>query len=175
MTEDPLQLDTRKRIFNLIESSPGVHFREISRRLDIPMGVVEYHVNYMLKRDMIVARREGRYKRYYTEGKIGSKEKKVLAFLRKDIPRAIIMYVMLNPGARHRDLKAELGISGSTLTCHLKKMVKKEVLTEKEEGGGKALFVEDPDTVSRTLIIYKKSFMDDLVESFTETWMDMEF
>jgi hypothetical protein len=54
-------------------------------------------------------------------------------------------------------------------------MVKKGVLREEEKGGGKEFFVEDPDTVSRTLIIYKKSFMDDLVESFTETWMDMEF
>jgi predicted transcriptional regulator len=175
MKEDPLQLDTRRMIFELIESSPGIHFREISRRLDIPMGVVEYHINYMLKRDMIIARMEGRYKRYYTEGKIGSKEKRVLAFLRKDIPRNVIMFLMLNPGARHRDIKAELGISGSTLSFHLKKMIKKEVLQEEGEGGKKKFFVTDPDTVSRTLIIYKKSFMDDLVDSFTDTWMDMEF
>jgi predicted transcriptional regulator len=175
MKEDPLQLDTRKRIFDLIENTPGIHFREISRRLEIPMGVVEYHINYMLKRDMIVARMEGRYKRYYTEGKIGSKEKRVLAFLRKDVPRAIIMHLMLNPGARHRDLKAELGISGSTLSFHLKKMIKKEVIVDKGEGGKKEFYVVDPDTVSRTLIIYKKSFMDDLVDSFTDTWMDMEF
>ncbi len=175
MKEDPLQLDTRRRIFDLIENSPGVHFREVSRRLDIPMGVVEYHINYMLKRDMIVARMEGRYKRYYTEGKIGSKEKRVLAFLRKDVPRAIIVFLMLNPGARHRDLKAELGISGSTLSFHLKKMMKKEVLNEEDDSGTKKFYVVDPDTVSKTLIIYKKSFMDDLVDSFTDTWMDMEF
>ncbi|MGA1820184.1 MAG: winged helix-turn-helix transcriptional regulator [Thermoplasmatota archaeon] len=175
MKEDPLQLDTRKQIYDLIESSPGIHFREISRRLDIPMGVVEYHINYMLKRDMIVARMEGRYKRYYTEGKIGSREKSVLAFLRKDIPRAVIMHLMLNPGARHRDLKSELGISGSTLTFHLKKMIKKGIILEEGEESSSGYRVADPDTVSRTLIIYKKSFMDDLVDSFTETWMEMEF
>ncbi|MBN1538556.1 MAG: winged helix-turn-helix transcriptional regulator [Candidatus Thermoplasmatota archaeon] len=175
MKEDPLELDTRRMIYDIIESSPGIHFREISRRLDIPMGVVEYHINYMLKRDMIVARKEGRYKRYYTEGKIGSNEKKVLAFLRKDAPRAIIMHLMLNPGARHRDLKRELGISGSTLSFHLKKMLRKDVIREEEEGGHKRFHVVDPETVSRTLIIYKRSFMDDLVDSFTDTWMEMEF
>ena len=175
MKDDPLELDTRRRIFDLIKSSPGIHFREIARRLDIPMGVVEYHINYLLKRDMIVARKEGRYKRYYTEGKIGSKEKAVLAFLRKEIPRTIIMHLMLNPGARHRDLKSELGISGSTLTFHLKKMIKKGIILEEGEGGSRGYRVSDPDTVSRTLIIYKKSFMDDLVDSFTETWMEMEF
>ena len=111
MKEDPLQLDTRKLIFDLIENSPGIHFREISRRLEIPMGVVEYHINYMLKRDMIVARMEGRYKRYYTEGKIGSKEKRVLAFLRKDVPRAIILFLI--SAANTLDHYQTLGIDQS--------------------------------------------------------------
>jgi len=48
-------------------------------------------------------------------------------------------------------------------------------LLEEGEGGSSGYRVADPDTVSRTLIIYKKSFMDDLVDSFTETWMEMEF
>jgi predicted transcriptional regulator len=174
MKEDPLELDTRKRIYSLIESTPGVHFREISRRLEIPMGVVEYHLHFLLKKDMIIARKEGRYKRYYTEGKVGSRDKRVLAFLRKDVPRKILMYLMLEPGSRHRDLKDELKISGSTLTFHLKKMIKKEVVKEEESDGSKRFYVVDPEAVSRTLISYKRSFMDDLVDSFTETWMEMD-
>ncbi|MGA1822876.1 MAG: winged helix-turn-helix transcriptional regulator [Thermoplasmatota archaeon] len=175
MKDDPLELDTRKRIFDLIESSPGIHFREIARRLDIPMGVVEYHIHYMIKRDMIISKKEGRYKRYYTEGKHGSREKTVLPFLRKDVPRKIIMHLMLNPGSRHRDLKDQLNVSGSTLTFHLKKMIRKGVLEEKEDEGTKRFYVVDPDSVSRSLIMYKKSFMDDLVDSFTDTWMELEF
>jgi len=174
MEEDPLQLETRKRIYEMIQSSPGIHFRELSRRLGIPMGVVEYHLNYMLKREMIVSRMEGRYKRYYTEGKIASREKKVLAFLRKDVPRAILVYLMLHPGARHRDIKAELGLSGSTLTFHLSRMVRKEVVREEGAEAVKRFYVTDPDSVSKTLIIYKRSFMDDLVDSFSDTWLEMD-
>lgn len=174
MKEDPLELDTRKRIYQLIESTPGVHFREISRRLDIPMGVVEYHIHYLMKNDMIIARKEGRYKRYYTEGKVGSRDKKVLAFLRKEVPRKIILHLMLNPGARHRDMKKELGVSGSTLSFHMKKMIKKEIIEEKEDGTTKRFYVKDTDAVSKMLISYKKSFMDDLVDSFTDTWLEMD-
>ena len=174
MSEDPLELDTRKRIFQLIESTPGVHFREISRRLDIPMGVVEYHIHYLMKKDMIISRKEGRYKRYYTEGKVGSRDKKVLAFLRKEVPRNIIMYIMLNPGARHRDLKKELSLSGSTLSFHLKKMIKKDIIREEDDDGTKRFYVIDVEAVSKNLLVYKKSFMDDLVDSFTDTWMEMD-
>lgn len=174
MKEAPPELDTRKRIYELIDSSPGIHFREIARRLDMPMGVVEYHLHNLEKNDMVVARKEGRYKRYYTEGRVGSRDKKVLAFLRKDIPRRIIMYIMMNPGARHNEMKRELELSGSTLTFHLKKMVKKDVLRETDEDGIKRFHVSDPEAVSRTLILFKRSFMDELVDSFTETWLEMD-
>jgi predicted transcriptional regulator len=174
MSNDPLELDTRKRIYQLIESTPGIHFREVSRRLDIPMGVVEYHIHFLIKKDMIIARKEGRYKRYYTEGKVGSRDKKVLAFLRKEVPRNIIMHIMLNPGARHRDLKKELDLSGSTLSFHIKKMIKKEVIREDESDGTKRFYIIDVEAVSKMLLVYKKSFMDDLVDSFTDTWMEMD-
>jgi len=174
MDDDPLQLETRKRIYELVQASPGVHFREISRRLDLPMGVVEYHLNFLLKREMIVDRKEGRYRRYYAEGRIGSREKKVLSYLRKEIPRNILLHVMLHPGARHRDLKGDLRISGSTLSFHLQRMVADAVLREEDDAGTKRFHVVDPDSVSKTLILYRRSFMDKLVDSFTETWLDMD-
>jgi len=155
--------------------TPGVHFREIGRRLDIPMGVVEYHLNYLLKKEMIVARMEGRYKRYYAEGKLGSRDKRVLAFLRQEIPRNILMELLMEPGLRHKELRKRLDISGSTLTFHLKKMIKKGVIEERGKGRSKTYHVQDPDAVSRSLLQYKGSFMDDLVDSFTETWLDMNF
>ena len=43
-----------------------------------------------------------------------------------------------------------------------------------EEGSTKRFYVTDPEAVSRTLIMYKRSFMDDLVDSFTDTWMEMD-
>ena len=175
MEEDPLRLDTRRRIYDLIRESPGIHFREVARRLDLPMGAVEYHLNYLKKKDMIAARMEGRYKRYYAEGKLGSRDRTVLPFLRQKIPRAIIMHLMLHPGVRHKDLRAILDISGSTLTFHMKKMIVKGVLEERKEGGPKRYFVVDPDAVSRSLLQFKRSFMDDLVDSFTETWLEMNF
>ena len=112
--------DTRKRILDLIRESPGVHFREISRRLDVPMGVVEYHIHNLLKSQEIVSRSEGRYRRYYAEGKHGSAEKGALAHLRKGVPRSIVIHLMTHPGARHRDLKGALSLTGSTLTFHLR-------------------------------------------------------
>lgn len=172
MREKDPDLDMKKRIFDLISQSPGVHFREISRRLDAPTGALEYHLHQMEKRDMIVAKHEGKYKRYYAEGKVGSAEKRLLSYLRKDIPRGILIHLMLHPGARHRDIKEALSVGGPILSFHLRKMVRDGLVKEEDEGT-KRLFVADPDAVSRSLIMYKRSFMDDLVDSFADTWLDM--
>ena len=173
MSEDPLNLDTRRRIYDLILSSPGLHFREISRRADISMGVVEYHLNYLVKKEMIIAKTEGRYKRFYAEGKHGSKDKRTLHFLRQEIPRNILIKLLTSPGMRHKELKAEMVISGSTLSFHLKKMIAKEVIQERGEGRKKGYYVVDPDTATQALLEYKGSFMDDLVDVFTDTWLDL--
>jgi len=165
--------DTRKRILDLIRESPGVHFREISRRLDIAMGVVEYHIHHLIKAEEIVARREGRYQRYYAEGKHGSAEKKALAYLRKGVPRSIIIHLMTHPGCRHRDIKEALDLTGSTLTFHLQNLVRDRIVLEREESGSKHYYIVDKDLVSGSLIRYKGSFMDDLVDSFAETWLDV--
>lgn len=164
---------TRDRILTLVRETPGIHFREISRRLGIPMGAVEYHLHLLLRQDLIVARTEGRYKRYYTEGKHGSEEKRHLSYLRRSIPRTILIRLLLKPGSRHRDLKEALSLTGSTLTFHLQNMVSDGVVVERDDAGTKRFFVSDPKGISESLIKYKGSFMDDLVDSFADTWLQM--
>lgn len=164
---------TRDRVLAVIRETPGIHFREISRRLSLPMGAVEYHIHQLLKRDLIVARSEGRYKRYYAEGKHGSEEKRHLSYLRREVPRSIIIRLMLRPGSRHRDLKEALSLTGSTLTFHLQNLVRDGVVTEKDDGGTKRFYVSDPKGLSASLIKYRGSFMDDLVDSFADTWLQM--
>jgi len=165
--------DTKEMILSLIRESPGVHFREIARRLDIPPGVVEYHIHHLLRSDAIVARTEGRYKRYYAEGRHGSAEKRTMAHLRREVPRKVLMHLMLHPGSRHRDLKDALSITGSTLTFHLQAMVKDGLVRESDDRGIKRFYVVDPDGVSKSLILYKASFMDELVDAFADTWLEL--
>lgn len=49
MKEDYLALETRKKIYELISSSPGLHKREIARELNMSLSTVDYHLHYMEK------------------------------------------------------------------------------------------------------------------------------
>jgi predicted transcriptional regulator len=176
MKEDPreaLELDTRKRIYQFLEEVPGAHFREIHRRLEIPTSVVEYHLKYMENRDLVVSRMEGRYKRYYVQGAMGSADKTLLSLLRQKVPRRIVMQVALRPGINHRELTDAIRISPSTLSYHMKKLVSKGVIRQAREGRQNTYWLVDETGVARALMTYKEGFMDEAVDSFTEIWLDI--
>ena len=48
-----LELPQRRIIFNYISEHPGLHLRELSRRIDIPYSSIRYHLYYQEKRSRI--------------------------------------------------------------------------------------------------------------------------
>lgn len=171
--EEALDLDTRKRIYDYITVSPGTHFRELERRLSLPTGVIAYHLKYLEDAEMIIGKIEGRYKRYYVVGKMGSKDKKLMSVLRQEIPRRILMHLIMNPGSTHKALKELFTISPSTLSFHIKKLVDVGAVSKVKEGREHKYFVENEEEVAKALITYKQSFLDSVVDSFANTWLEM--
>jgi len=170
---DALELDTRKMIYEFISSTPGTHFREIHRQTGIPTGVIEYHIRYLQDREMITVRKEGRYNRYYVVGAVGAADKRVLSLLRQEIPRKIVMHLLLNPGASHGEIKEVMPVSASTLTFHLKKLLAEGIVNEEREGRSKHYHIVDEEAVSRALLVHKKSFSDSMVDGFARAWEDL--
>jgi len=73
---DLIYLEKRRIIYNYILKNPGLHFRNISRKLKIPKSTIEYHLVYLKKQGLIVENQELGYLRYYASEKIGQKDKK---------------------------------------------------------------------------------------------------
>ena len=168
--DDPLELDNRRRIFQQVTLNPGLHYRELQRQLDMPPGLLDYHLAYLVDREMITSRREGHYTRYYPSHKISEAKKKALSVLRQEIPRAVVIFLLLNPGATHRDILGTLSVSGPTLSYHLKRMVGVGMVRSRKEGRHTYFEVVDPEEAAMLMITYKKSFTDSLVDSFVRVW-----
>jgi predicted transcriptional regulator len=122
---------------------------------------------------MVVARTEGRYKRYYIEGAIGSQDKDLMAILRQEIPRRILAHVLLNPGTTHKELRELFKISASTLSFHVSKLTRSNILGQQRSGRKNEYYVINEDEIARALISYRKSFLDDVVDSFVDTWSEL--
>ncbi|MFO8109877.1 MAG: helix-turn-helix domain-containing protein [Thermoplasmata archaeon] len=168
MSTPELEIESRKKIFKLIEEYPGLHMREISRRTDLAMNLARYHLGQLKRYEMVEEVEENEYKRYYPkEGKkrVDHRDKRYLTFLRQEIPLSVVVY-MLNKGkaVSHSDIKKELGIPASTLSYHLKKMQKKGIL----EKNGRKYRVTEPNVVTGLLIKYGPP--KDIIDNFIDIW-----
>ena len=89
-----LELQTRRNIYDIIVKNPGLHLRELSRRIDISYGNFIHHLNFLLKQEYVITKSDSRYKRYYVSNKIGKQEKEFLNIVRQDIPRKIVLLLL---------------------------------------------------------------------------------
>lgn len=172
--EDPLELETRRRIYLHIQKIPGAHMREIGRDLEIPMGTLEYHLHYLVKAELLTTRQDPRYTRYFATGGLSRRDKDVLALLRQKVPRQIAARLLLEPGSSHGALLAKFALAPSTLSFHLKKLVLAGIVSQEKQGRENLYRVVEPDLVARVLVQHKETFFDDVIDRFAAVWQGLE-
>jgi len=133
-----LALKTRRHIYNFIYRNPGLHLREISRRIKIPKTTLIYHLKYLKKQDLIKEKSEGGYKRIYIKQEIGTQDKQILNLLRQEIPFKIFLYMIFSVSWSQIELSKELELHPATVSYHLKKMIEMGLI---EEAPGRNGFV----------------------------------
>ena len=105
--DDIFKIETRQEIYNFISNHPGLHLREISRKLNIPVSTLAYHLRYLKKKELIVVKNNQRYARYFVKERISMRDKEIFDLLRQDVPRRIILS-LLSPvqGEEYKDRPA---------------------------------------------------------------------
>jgi predicted transcriptional regulator len=168
-----IELEIRRKIYNYIVKYPGLHVRELSRALNIPLSTLDYHLYFLRRRNLIQDQSDGRYTRYYAVGTLGIGDKGALAMLRQTIPRKIIMFLLLYPRSFHREISNHLGLAPSTTTFHLRKLVELHVVKRIKIGRETHYQVREPEMISDLLIVYQRSFLDTAVDRFIDTWLEL--
>lgn len=171
--EEALELDNRRKIFRFVSENPGTYFREIQSNLELATGVLEYHLGYLVKKKLLSTEKDGKKVRYFVSQEVPHPDKRALGLMRQKTPRRITVHALLNPNCSFQDLLSEFGISKSTLSFHLKKLERAEILGSTRKGRKKFYRVADPDETARILISYKSSFVDSVVDSFADVWLEV--
>lgn len=165
------ELEIRRRIYQYIYENPGLHYRELSRALQIPFGTLDYHLRYLSRHGIINAMKDGGFTRYYAKKEVDARKKAILSVLRHELPRAIVLFLLTEGTARHKEITGKFRVSGATISYHLKRMVENGILTVEKEGREHIYSVSNPEMVMDVLITYRKSFGDVLVDSFVRPWI----
>ena len=169
--QNVLELETRRKIYDLIIQNPGIHLSKISQILKMRTSLVEYHLIFLEKHDIINSDKETGYKRYYIKGKIGVKDKKYLFILRQKTVLKIILFLLKNDVSPHKIILENVDVSASTLSYHLNKLLKKDIVELNRYGKDKGYYIRNKDELISILIQYKPY---KILDGFEDIWTDLK-
>jgi len=167
--ENAAELETQQKIFHLIAQEPGLHIRKIERLLQLDISLILYHIHFLEKHDLITVEREAGYSRCYVKGTLSIEDKKKLSVLRQEIPVKIVLFLLKNPGARHKDILEQFTISKSTLSYHLDKLVRQGILFVQTVESEQRYSVSDEKDIMQLLIRFNPSIV---TFGLKDTWAD---
>lgn len=128
-----LDNDTRREIFELVKSEPGLTMKEVSERVGCGWGTVVYHIERLEDTGFVASRKQSGSRRVFAVGSVGKDEREAVGLLRKETPQRIAHFLMEKPGANQSDLCEALGIAASTASKHLGRMADADLVTRERE------------------------------------------
>ncbi len=170
--EEALTLGARQKIYELLKTSPGLHFREIQRRTGLATGTLQYHLDYFEKKHLIRQVKEKKFSRFYLIQEPFVEEKE-MASLRQESTRKIIMFLLNKKKATNKQLAKAIELSPSTTSFHLSKLLENKILEKKRKGKKTYFYLIAPEKTADILVSFKKSFLDELVDNFVDVWQQI--
>jgi len=165
-----LELDSRKKIYFLVKKHAGCHFRDIERKSGLAGSSLKYHLNYLVKHDLINESRDGNVLRYFPK-EFDVVNKVLMGLLRQESIRKILIFILNNKNCNQEEIVRAVKLSGSTVSWYLKKLVRVGVVKKvKIERGLRYSLGVDDRVILGLLFNYRESFLDSLVNNVVDMW-----
>jgi len=129
-TKSLLENANRNRIVKVITGDPGIHFRKLSRIVDLKQGVLSYHLNVLEKSELVKSVQDGNNRRFYPY----DQKVKPEMFL-TDLQRSIVQVIYDSPGISQSKISKQLGRSKALINYHLRILREANLVNMEKERG----------------------------------------
>jgi predicted transcriptional regulator len=161
--------ETQNKILNLIQQNPGLHLSKIAELMNMRLSLAQYHLHNLERKNVINSETEDGYKRFYSKDSgVGSREKQLLSILRRKTPLKIVLFLLKNGPAKHKEILKIVNISPSTLTYHLNSLVEYDILEVQSYGEEKGYRICNRREVLSCLLNHV------VLDGFKELWDDFK-
>lgn len=133
--DDVLDNESRRRIHRLVKAEPGIHFREIKRRLDLGRGNLEHHLDKLVDNGILHAHSGQGYRCYFPEGRVDRRVAEVAEHLRSDNARTLLSKLSSVSDPSIRDLARRASIPESTASYHVGRLDEADLIDKRRTGG----------------------------------------
>lgn len=125
----------RKKMYDLVRSSPGTYFNEIVKKTGLNRGTVRYHVDLLETEHMIVSHKVNGKRRYFQNGSTyEEKEMTIITVLRDNMNRQIIQEILNSERINNGILAKTMGISTPSMSWHMKRLVEQGIVRADKDG-----------------------------------------
>ena len=125
----------RERLYDFIKSYPGAYFNEIIKKTGLNRGTVRYHLEVLERQNKIECYKANGKARYFQNSfTYGEKDKAVIAALRNDMDRKIILGILDGQCISNETLVEKMGIAASTISWHIKHLREQGIVRADTEG-----------------------------------------
>lgn len=165
-------------LLSFVQRYPGVHLREIRRRLGIPIGTLDYHLYRLGREGLISVRFQGGYKCCYPgtseveRAPIPVDEQVLLALLRQPLPRAMLLHLYLEGPTAPAELVRAIGTTPPNLSYFLKRLELAGVVVRDGAGPGRKVRLVEPKNVHQVLLKYPP-LPETVIDRFLKFWGEL--
>ncbi len=159
--------DTRVLLMKHIEQTPGIRYRELLRLTGLVNGVLTYHLAALERANVIKVNRESRMTRYYPVS-VSDKESAILKFIRHEPLRQILLFIQEHDMCTFNEIVDHTGKAPSTVSSHLKRLREADIVLIRHGECHQLYRVLERDLVAEVLSKYTISFVDKVVDNYTE-------
>jgi DNA-binding transcriptional ArsR family regulator len=159
--------DTKVLLLNHIEQTPGIRYRELLRLTGFVNGVLTYHLAALEKAKTIKVDRQSRVTRFYPVS-ISDSESAILKFIRHEPIQEILIFILEHDMCTFQEIVQHTGKAPSTISTHLKRLKEANIVSIRRDEYHQLYQVSKGDLVAELLSKYMPSFVDKVVDNYTE-------
>ena len=161
--------NTRSRIRDCINRKPGIHFNDITRQLDIATGQTQYHLRKLVRSGKLDKESIAGRTHYYPPT-FSTWEREVIALLRRETSREIVLFLLRNEPAAPAEITEKLDLARSTVEWHLSRLADHDVVEKQpmdDESARVVVTLCEKETIYRLLREIEPHLLDRVVDRFS--------
>jgi predicted transcriptional regulator len=158
-------LTSRERVLALVATQPGLHLRELPRRLGLSLRSVRYHLDTLVEAQLVTAHRSGRFERWFVTGSFSTEDHALISALRVGAQRKILTLLLHEGPMRFGAIERATALASATMVQSLGRLNAEGLV---ELGDDRLYRLCDRGAVQMRLDLYRQRFPDLMADAARE-------
>ena len=142
---DIFENENRLRIVTQILNNPGIHHNELQRSCDLQKGQLQWHLETLLKNNIIKKEKQGQYTIYFPITSSSEAINTYKSRLNKSkTTKNVFDIIIKNPGITSAKISRMLNLSRNSIKYHVDKLIEKQLIKLEKKGHSFELYEFKP-------------------------------